>query len=127
MHPIDSSLERPHWLPTYTGKDWPLTVRHANVRNALFGRRGLVSEQPVDAITTRAKQDGTTITSSLSDTDLTGAASAAAGKDIAFVFIRQDMGCLCGTHTTHSPNGKQKNQRSRTALSGESDEIIDIR
>ncbi|KAI0803083.1 cellulose-binding beta-glucosidase [Irpex lacteus] len=47
---------------------------------------------PADAITTRAKQDGTTVTSSLSDTDLTGAASAAAGKDIAFVFITADSG-----------------------------------
>ncbi|KAI0095309.1 cellulose-binding beta-glucosidase [Irpex rosettiformis] len=47
---------------------------------------------PVDAITTRAKQDGTTVTSSLSDTDLTGAANAASGKDIAFVFITADSG-----------------------------------
>ncbi|KAI0348700.1 beta-glucosidase [Trametopsis cervina] len=47
---------------------------------------------PVDAITARAKQDGTTITSSLSDTDLNGAANAAAGKDVAFVFITADSG-----------------------------------
>ncbi|KAH9846046.1 beta-glucosidase [Lenzites betulinus] len=47
---------------------------------------------PVDAITARAKTDGTTVTSSLSDTDLNGAASAATGKDVAFVFITADSG-----------------------------------
>ncbi|KAI0651675.1 beta-glucosidase [Trametes meyenii] len=47
---------------------------------------------PVDAITTRAKNDGTTVTSSLSDTDLNGAAAAARGKDVAFVFITADSG-----------------------------------
>ncbi|KAI0374349.1 beta-glucosidase [Pilatotrama ljubarskyi] len=47
---------------------------------------------PIDAITTRAKADGTTVTSSLSDTDLAGAASAAQGKEVAFVFITADSG-----------------------------------
>lgn len=48
----------------------------------------------MDAITARAKQDGTTVSSSLSDTDLTGAANTAAGKDVAFVFINADSGCV---------------------------------
>ncbi|KAF9569768.1 beta-glucosidase [Agrocybe pediades] len=47
---------------------------------------------PLSAITTRAAQDKTTITSSLSDSDLNGAANAAAGKDVAFVFITADSG-----------------------------------
>ncbi|KAH8100570.1 beta-glucosidase [Cristinia sonorae] len=47
---------------------------------------------PLDAITARAKKDGTTVTSSLSDTDLTGAASAAAHKDAALVFVTADSG-----------------------------------
>ncbi|KAL1952140.1 hypothetical protein VTO73DRAFT_1289 [Trametes versicolor] len=47
---------------------------------------------PIDAITARAKSDGTTVTSSLTDTDLTGAANAASGKDVAFVFITADSG-----------------------------------
>ncbi|KAI0639226.1 beta-glucosidase [Trametes polyzona] len=47
---------------------------------------------PVDAITARAKTDGTTVTSSLSDSDLSGAASAARGKDVALVFITADSG-----------------------------------
>ncbi|KIP12630.1 glycoside hydrolase family 3 protein [Phlebiopsis gigantea 11061_1 CR5-6] len=47
---------------------------------------------PIDAITARAKQDGTTVSSSLSDTDLNGAASTAAGKDVALVFINADSG-----------------------------------
>ncbi|CDO72401.1 Glycoside Hydrolase Family 3 protein [Trametes cinnabarina] len=47
---------------------------------------------PVDAITARAKNDGTTVTTSLSDTDLSGAANAARGKDVAFVFITADSG-----------------------------------
>lgn len=52
--------------------------------------------QPVDAITARAKLDGTTVTSSLSDTDLNAAASTAAGKDVAFVFITADSGYATG-------------------------------
>ncbi|RDX56051.1 beta-glucosidase [Lentinus brumalis] len=47
---------------------------------------------PVDAITTRAKADGTTVKSSLSDTDLTTAARTATGADVAFVFITADSG-----------------------------------
>ncbi|KAH9898580.1 beta-glucosidase [Cubamyces lactineus] len=47
---------------------------------------------PVDAITARAKNDGTTVSSSLSDTDLNAAAQAASGKDVAFVFITADSG-----------------------------------
>ncbi|OCH96632.1 beta-glucosidase [Obba rivulosa] len=47
---------------------------------------------PVDAISARAKQDRTSVTSSLSDTDLNGAANAAQGKDVAFVFITADSG-----------------------------------
>ena len=62
----------------------------------------IVRIQPVDAITTRAKQDGTTVTSSLSDTDLSGAANAAAGKDIALVFITADSGCVLITQSTRS-------------------------
>lgn len=47
---------------------------------------------PLDAIKTRSATDGTTITSSTSDTDLTGAKNAATGKDVAFVFITADSG-----------------------------------
>ncbi|KIP12629.1 glycoside hydrolase family 3 protein [Phlebiopsis gigantea 11061_1 CR5-6] len=47
---------------------------------------------PVDAITNRSAVDGTNVTSSLSDSDLTAAAKAAAGKDVAFVFITADSG-----------------------------------
>ncbi|KAA1468626.1 glycoside hydrolase family 3 protein [Dentipellis sp. KUC8613] len=47
---------------------------------------------PVDAITNRSKTDGTTVSSSLSDTDLTSAAKVATGKDVAFVFITADSG-----------------------------------
>ncbi|KAF8973771.1 glycoside hydrolase family 3 protein [Flammula alnicola] len=47
---------------------------------------------PSDAITTRAQTDGTTISSSLSDTDLNAAAAAAQGKDVALVFITADSG-----------------------------------
>jgi len=43
--------------------------------------------QPLDAITSRAKQDGTRISSTLSDSDLNAAGSTASGKDVAFVFI----------------------------------------
>lgn len=47
---------------------------------------------PLDAITNRSNSDNTTISSSLSDSDLTAAASAASGKDVAFVFITADSG-----------------------------------
>ncbi|KIK70278.1 glycoside hydrolase family 3 protein [Collybiopsis luxurians FD-317 M1] len=47
---------------------------------------------PVDAITARAAQDGTTVSSSLSDTDLNAAATTAANKAVALVFITADSG-----------------------------------
>ncbi|KAF5311920.1 hypothetical protein D9619_003054 [Psilocybe cf. subviscida] len=47
---------------------------------------------PLSAIKTRASADGSTISSSLSDTDLNAAASAATGKSVAFVFITADSG-----------------------------------
>lgn len=43
--------------------------------------------QPLDAITAKAVASGTTVSSSLKDTDLTAAGNAAAGKDAALVFI----------------------------------------
>ena len=46
----------------------------------------------MDAITSRAHNDGTVVSSSISDSDLTGAANAAQGKDVAFVFITADSG-----------------------------------
>ena len=48
--------------------------------------------KPVDAITNRSSEDGTVITSSLSDTDLDAAIAAATGKEVAFVFITADSG-----------------------------------
>ena len=47
---------------------------------------------PLDAITNRSKIDNSSITSSLSDSDLNAAASVAAGKAVAFVFITADSG-----------------------------------
>jgi beta-glucosidase len=47
---------------------------------------------PLSAITNRSKSDGTTISSSLSDTDLNAAMTAALGKDAALVFISADSG-----------------------------------
>ncbi|PVG04672.1 putative beta-glucosidase [Serendipita vermifera] len=47
---------------------------------------------PLSAITTRANNDGTTVTSSLSDSDLSAATAAATGKDVAMVFINSDSG-----------------------------------
>jgi beta-glucosidase len=47
---------------------------------------------PLSAITTRANSDGTSVTSSLSDSDLAAAAAAASGKDVAMVFINSDSG-----------------------------------
>ncbi|KLO13958.1 glycoside hydrolase family 3 protein [Schizopora paradoxa] len=47
---------------------------------------------PLDAITNRSEIDGTTVTSSLSDTDTATAQKTATGKDIAFVFITADSG-----------------------------------
>ena len=46
----------------------------------------------MDALTNRSALDGTNITSSLSDDDTKAAANAAAGKDVAFVFITADSG-----------------------------------
>ncbi|KAJ7643791.1 glycoside hydrolase family 3 protein [Roridomyces roridus] len=47
---------------------------------------------PLDAITARAAEDGTTVSSTLSDTDLDAAATVATGKDVALVFITADSG-----------------------------------
>ncbi|KAG7099439.1 hypothetical protein E1B28_001290 [Marasmius oreades] len=47
---------------------------------------------PLDAITTRARSDGTTVSSSLSDSDLNAAQNTARGKDVAIVFITADSG-----------------------------------
>ncbi|KAF7345699.1 Glycoside hydrolase family 3 protein [Mycena venus] len=47
---------------------------------------------PLDAIKSRSASDGTVVSSSTSDTDLTGAKNAATGKDVAFVFITADSG-----------------------------------
>ncbi|KAJ7173243.1 beta-glucosidase [Mycena filopes] len=47
---------------------------------------------PLDAIKSRSASDGTVVSSSTSDTDLTGAKTAATGKDVAFVFITADSG-----------------------------------
>ena len=43
--------------------------------------------QPLDAISAKANTAGTTVSSSLSDTDLNAAANAVSGKDVAIVFI----------------------------------------
>ncbi|KAK0208537.1 glycoside hydrolase family 3 protein [Desarmillaria ectypa] len=47
---------------------------------------------PLDALTAKASADGTKVSSSTSDTDLDAAANAAAGKDVAIVFITADSG-----------------------------------
>ncbi|KDQ63844.1 glycoside hydrolase family 3 protein, partial [Jaapia argillacea MUCL 33604] len=47
---------------------------------------------PLDAIQARAKVDGSSVSSSLSDSDLNAAAKAAKGASIAFVFITADSG-----------------------------------
>ncbi|KAF8166141.1 glycoside hydrolase family 3 protein [Mycena galopus ATCC 62051] len=47
---------------------------------------------PLDAIKSRSAADGTVVSSSTSDTNLAGAVTAAAGKDVAFVFITADSG-----------------------------------
>ncbi|KAJ7363099.1 glycoside hydrolase superfamily [Mycena albidolilacea] len=47
---------------------------------------------PLDAITARADQDRSTISSTLNDTDLDAAATVASGKDVALVFITADSG-----------------------------------
>ncbi|KAG8960640.1 hypothetical protein FRC03_006312 [Tulasnella sp. 419] len=47
---------------------------------------------PLAAIKARAQADGTTVTSSLSDSDLNAARAAATGKSFALVFINADSG-----------------------------------
>ncbi|KAJ7213894.1 glycoside hydrolase family 3 protein [Mycena pura] len=47
---------------------------------------------PLDAITARAAEDGSTVSSTLNDTDLVAAANVASGKDVALVFITADSG-----------------------------------
>lgn len=47
---------------------------------------------PLDAIKNRSSVDNTSVYSSLSDSDTGAAASTAAGKDVAFVFITADSG-----------------------------------
>ncbi|KAK0473186.1 beta-glucosidase [Armillaria novae-zelandiae] len=47
---------------------------------------------PLDALTAKASASGTKVSSSTSDTDLNAAANAAAGKDVAIVFITADSG-----------------------------------
>ncbi|KZS95892.1 glycoside hydrolase family 3 protein [Sistotremastrum niveocremeum HHB9708] len=47
---------------------------------------------PLSALQTQAQTDGTTLTSSTSDTDLNGAANAANGKSAAIVIITADSG-----------------------------------
>ncbi|KAJ6501213.1 beta-glucosidase [Mycena vitilis] len=47
---------------------------------------------PFDAIKARSSADGTVVSSSTSDTDLTGARTAATGKDVVFVFLTADSG-----------------------------------
>ncbi|KAF7982050.1 hypothetical protein HWV62_30326 [Athelia sp. TMB] len=56
-----------------------------------YPRNGM-GKRPLDAITNRSAIDGTTISSTLSDTDLATAAATAAGKPVAFVFITADSG-----------------------------------
>ncbi|KAL0575133.1 hypothetical protein V5O48_006837 [Marasmius crinis-equi] len=51
-----------------------------------------VEHQPLSAIKTRASSDGTTVSSSLSDSDLNAARNTASGKDVAIVFITADSG-----------------------------------
>ncbi|KAJ8702868.1 hypothetical protein PTI98_001542 [Pleurotus ostreatus] len=47
---------------------------------------------PLAAITSRASTDGSTVSSSLSDTDLNAAGTTATGKDVALVFIAANSG-----------------------------------
>ncbi|KAF9499862.1 glycoside hydrolase family 3 protein [Pleurotus eryngii] len=47
---------------------------------------------PLAAITSRASTDGSTVSSSLSDTDLNAAGTTATGKDFALVFIAANSG-----------------------------------
>jgi beta-glucosidase len=47
---------------------------------------------PLSAISYHAAADGTTVKTSISDTDLAAAAAAAAGVEVAFVFVNADSG-----------------------------------
>lgn len=47
---------------------------------------------PLSAITPWATAEGTRISSSLNDSDLTAAVATASGKDVAIVFITSDSG-----------------------------------
>ncbi|EIN08281.1 glycoside hydrolase family 3 protein [Punctularia strigosozonata HHB-11173 SS5] len=76
---MTSSSQRPHghtnlYLWTFSTNNFPYLIT------------------PLDAITNRSAQDGTVVTSSLSDTDTKTAASVAAGKDYALVFLSSDSG-----------------------------------
>ncbi|KAJ6606906.1 glycoside hydrolase superfamily [Mycena sp. CBHHK59/15] len=57
---------------------------------------------PLDAIKVRASADGTTVSSSTSDTDLSSAKNAATGKAIAFVFITGNAGDRNSLSAWHS-------------------------
>ena len=47
---------------------------------------------PLSAISRRAAADGTTLKTSISDSDLVAAVAAAAGVEVAFVFVNADSG-----------------------------------
>lgn len=47
---------------------------------------------PLSAINAHAAEDGTTVETSISDSDLVAAAAAAAGVEVAFVFVNADSG-----------------------------------
>ena len=47
---------------------------------------------PLSAISSYAAADGTTVKTSISDSDLVAAAAAAAGVEVAFVFVNADSG-----------------------------------
>ncbi|KAF9056377.1 glycoside hydrolase family 3 protein [Panaeolus papilionaceus] len=62
---------------------------------------------PLQAIAARARQQGTTVSSTLSDSNLNTAASVAAGKDVALVFITANSGE--GYLTVEGHNGDRNN------------------
>ena len=47
---------------------------------------------PLSAISSHAADDGTTVRTSISDSDLTAAVAAATGVEVAFVFVNADSG-----------------------------------
>lgn len=47
---------------------------------------------PLSAISSHAAADGTTVKTSISDSDLAAAATAAAGVEVAIVFVSADSG-----------------------------------